>query len=91
MEALRELQCTGRRVSGPGGWLSVGGTIRSPAFPAAALLFQGKVPAVHCPLVAFKIGSLLGPRKEELYAVQMVDGFVQKSLLPRGKRGWRAC
>ena len=87
MEAPRELQYTGRRVSGPGGWLSVG-TTRSPPFPVAAVLFQGKVPAMHCPLVAFRIGSLLAPRKEELYAVQMVDGFVQKSFLPRGKRGW---
>ena len=90
MEAPRELQCTGRRVSGPEGWLSVG-TTRSPPFPVAAVLFQGKDPAIHCPLVAFRIGSLLAPRKEELYAVQMVDGFVQKAFSPGARGGGWAC
>ena len=61
---------------------------QEPTLPVAAVLFQSKVPAIHCPLVAFRIGSLLAPRKEELYAIQMVDGFVQKSLLPGGKTEW---
>lgn len=60
--------------------VGVGGTTRSPPFPVAAMLFLHRVPAIYCPLVAFRIGSLPGQRKN---AAQRVDWICAEEPSPR--------
>lgn len=74
MDALRKLGLSGRVMSGVWGMEGFGGTTEEPALAClSCALTVHRVPALHRPLVAFRISSLPDHRKENSILQGWVD------------------